>query len=167
MIQNKESFVQPLIQSIQDINDYTSTCDQCGNITEDKICSICNNDKRDKTIICLVETVLELWAIDRGNNFNGLFHIIGAQNKDNIHSQENQIDKLIKRVKENNIQELIIANNNNIEGQTTAFYIIDMLKDFDVKITRLAQGIPIGGEINYLDINTINTAIQSRIPYSD
>ena len=127
-------------------------------------CSICTDQRRDQTVICVVETIADLWAVERSNVFKGIYHVLGGtlSAKDNIGPDELRISQLIKRIKEKSIDELIIATNATTEGQTTAFYITDALNDMNLKITRLAQGIPIGAELDYLDEGTLLTAMRAR-----
>ena len=140
-------------------------CPICGNLTTEDICEICKDETRNKEIICIVENVADLWAIEGTMIYKGQYHILGG----NLSASEGRgpndlnIESLIEKLKNNkNVKEIIIATNPTIEGQTTAFYIADILKEFNIKITKPAYGIPLGSEFNYLDESTLDIAFKNK-----
>ena len=162
LINNKDNMVKPLAKSLAQVYKKVVRCIDCGNLKIiDKVC-ICSTDKSyDK--ICVVENIADQWSIENTKIFNGYFHILGGTisaslNKD----QDLLINSLVSRVKKENIEEVIVATSATVEGQTTAFYIEDKLKDTNVKITKLAQGLPVGGEIESLDDGTLHSAFKNR-----
>ena len=142
-------------------------CQICNNIDEGEICHICKNEFRNKSIICVVENVADLWAIERSENYNGIYHILNgnlsAMSGKSI--EDIDIEGLLRRVRENSeglIKEIIIATSATIDGQTTAHFLVETLKEFNLKVTRLAYGIPVGSELDYLDDGTISIAFKTR-----
>lgn len=161
---NKEKTLLPLIENLKILNEKIHNCRICGNLDEGEICGICRNQNRDETIVCVVEEVADLWAIERAGNYKGRYHILGgalsAISGKTI--EDLGLDKLHKRLKENIVKEIIIATSATIDGQTTAHFLAENLKEFPVKITRLAYGIPVGSELDYLDDGTISIAFKTR-----
>ena len=127
-------------------------------------CYICQDEKRDNTIICVVENVGDLWAMERSGVFKGQYHVLGGvlSALDNIGPKDLKIDKLIERANNEKVQEIILANSATVDGQTTAHYLADQLNDCNVLLSRLAQGLPIGGELDFLDDGTITQALKAR-----
>ena len=165
LLNNKENVMQPLILAMQDGYDKIKKCPICGNLTTENICEICSDTTRNNEILCIVENVADLWAIESTMIYKGQYHILGG----NLSASEGRgpedlnIESLIEKLKNNkNIKEVIIATNPTIEGQTTAFYIADLLKDFNIKITKPAYGIPLGSEFNYLDESTLDIAFKDK-----
>lgn len=165
LLNNKENVMQPLILAMQDGYDKIKKCPICGNLTTENICEICGDTTRNNEILCIVENVADLWAIESTMIYKGQYHILGG----NLSASEGRgpedlnIESLIEKLKNNkNIKEVIIATNPTIEGQTTAFYIADLLKDFNIKITKPAYGIPLGSEFNYLDESTLDIAFKNK-----
>ena len=165
LLNNKENIMQPLISTMQDGYDKIKKCPICGNLTTENICEICSDTTRNNEILCIVENVADLWAIESTMIYKGQYHILGG----NLSASEGRgpedlnIESLIEKLKNNkNIKEVIIATNPTIEGQTTAFYIADLLKDFNIKITKPAYGIPLGSEFNYLDESTLDIAFKDK-----
>lgn len=167
LLKNKDKIMLPLAELIKTTANTMQECQNCGNLDISKSCSICSNQNRDHQTICVVESVADLWAIERGEIFKGIYHVLGGNLsiESNRTPSELSFAKLLKRVEQNNIIELILATNATIEGQTTAYYITELLKDQQVKISRLAHGIPIGGELDYLDEGTLGAALKSRQPF--
>lgn len=167
MLQNKETLIKPLIEAMNEAYTKVNKCEICGNYTSGNICDICNNNKRDKKIICIVENISDLWAIENINIYNGIYHILdGTLSAIEGRGEEVlKIDKLKSRIIENNIEEVIIATNPTLDGQTTAFYIVSHLEDFNIKITQPALGVPMGSELNYLDDNTLNIAFKNKMDF--
>jgi len=167
LINNKENMVKPLAQSLAKVYKKVVRCIICGNLKIiDKICICDSPNKFDK--LCVVENLADMWVIESANIFQGYFHILGGTlNSNENYEQKNLlIESLIKRVKKNNLKEVIIATSATIEGQTTAHYIEDSIKDEKLKITKLAQGLPVGGEIEQLDDGTLFSAFKNRVPVS-
>jgi recombination protein RecR len=165
LINNKENMVKPLAQSLAKVYKNVVRCINCGNLKViDKTCICEEQNKFDK--ICVVENLADMWVIESANIFNGHFHILGGTlNSNENYEQKNLlIDSLVKRIKKNSLKEVIIATSATIEGQTTAHYIEDAIKDDKLKITKLAQGLPVGGEIEQLDDGTLFSAFKNRVP---
>tara|TARA_Y100001970_G_scaffold288916_1_gene417699 strand:+ start:8250 stop:8849 length:600 start_codon:yes stop_codon:yes gene_type:complete len=165
LLKNKEKSLLPLINTLNESKDKIIECSNCGNIDMIDPCSICANNNRDNTSICIIEDVSDLWIFERIGSYKGLYHVLGGSLSaiNGIGTQELTINKLLNRVKNQNINEVILALSTTMEGQTTSHVIADKLEPFeDIIVTKLAQGIPIGGEVHYLDENTLNTAFQSR-----
>ena len=165
LLKNKQKALLPLVQSLNAANIKIINCEICSNIDTSSPCSLCTNSKRDTLTICVVEDVSDLWTFERIGFYKGLYHVLGgslsAINGIGIH--ELSIQNLVKRVKKQKITEVILALSTTVEGQTTSYVIADKLESIDnLIVTRLAQGVPMGGEVHYLDENTLNTAFQSR-----
>ena len=161
---NKEKTLLPLIENLQLLYDKIHNCEICGNLDEGKICAICNNSGRDNSVICVIEEVADLWAIERAENYHGKYHVLGG-NLSAISGktiEDLNLESLYLRLKEGNTKEVIIATSATIDGQTTAHFLAENLKEFSVKTTRLAHGIPIGSELDYLDEGTISIAFKTR-----
>ena len=164
LIKNPEKLMLPLAKALIQVSENIKLCSICGNIDSEHICGICKDDKRDKKIICVVEDITDLWALERSNTYRGRYHILGGVLSaiDGINPEDLRIKELINNIKENNVEEVILATSATLAGQTTSFYITDLIKDMNITVSRLAQGIPIGGELDYLDDGTIGAAIDSR-----
>ncbi len=164
---NKEKILIPLINLLNDLNNKIKNCQICGNIDEGDVCSICQDDFRQKDLLCVVEGVEDLWAIEKSKTFKGKYHILGgnlsAINGKTI--EDLNINSLISRVRNHNFSEIIIATSATIDGQNTAHYLVDLLQEFKVKISHLGYGIPIGSELDYLDEGTISIALKNRSFY--
>lgn len=164
MLQNKDTTIKPLIEAMNEAYNKINKCKICGNYTSGEICSICSDTKRDTQTICIVESISDLWAIENINIYNGIYHILdGTLSAIEGRGEEVlKIDQLKQRIVENNIKEVIIATNPTLDGQTTAFYIVSHLEEFNIKITQPALGVPMGSELNYLDDNTLNIAFKNK-----
>ena len=164
LINNKEEIMKPTITALVNAFKNISRCSFCGSLkSKDSGCNNCENISKKYSKICVVENIADQWSIENTKIFNGYFHILGGTisaslNKD----QDLLINSLVSRVKKENIEEVIVATSATVEGQTTAFYIEDKLKDTNVKITKLAQGLPVGGEIESLDDGTLHSAFKNR-----
>ena len=168
LINNKENMVKPLAQSLAKVYKSVVRCVNCGNLKIiDKKCICEGKNQFDK--ICVVENLADMWVIDSANIFKGYYHILGGTlNSDQNYEQKNLlIDSLVKRIKKNSLKEVIIATSATIEGQTTAHYIEDSIKNDSIKVTKLAQGLPVGGEIEQLDDGTLISAFKNRVPVSN
>ena len=165
LIAKKNTLMMPLGKMISDVANLIEKCNVCGNYDSINPCSICTNEKRDKNIICIVEEVADLWALERGRLYQGVYHVLGGT-LDAIRGvtpEKLNIDYLFKRIKEQKINEIILATSLTTAGQTTAHYIVSKFKGMDLKITRLARGLPAGGELDYLDEATLSQALYERI----
>ena len=164
LLKNKERSLFPLMQIMKEANHKIVNCEICGNIDMISPCSICKNPKRDQQMICVVEDISDLWAFEQIGFYRGMYHIIGGTLSviNGTGVDELSISKLTKRVENKNVKEVILALSTTIEGQTTSHVIADKLEPLDIEVTRLAQGIPIGGVVHYLDENTLSAAFQSR-----
>ena len=164
LINNKDEVMKPTITALVNAFKNISRCIFCGSLkSKDSGCNNCENISKKYSKICVVENIADQWSIENTKIFNGYFHILGGTisaslNKD----QDLLINSLVSRVKKENIEEVIVATSATVEGQTTAFYIEDKLKDTNVKITKLAQGLPVGGEIESLDDGTLHSAFKNR-----
>ncbi len=161
---DKQKLLLPLIKTLQELNDKVHKCSICGNVDEGKICAICQNDRRDNSIICVVEEVADLWAIERGEVYRGKYHVLGGKLSaiSGKTIEDLNLESLHKRLEQGGVSEIIIATSATIDGQTTAHFLIDNLREYDLKITRLTYGIPLGSELDYLDEGTINIAFKTR-----
>tara|TARA_A100001011_G_scaffold315724_1_gene334474 strand:+ start:836 stop:1444 length:609 start_codon:yes stop_codon:yes gene_type:complete len=165
LINNKENMVKPLAQSLAKVYKNVVRCVNCGNLKiVEKQCICEGKNLFDK--ICVVENLADMWVIESANIFKGYYHILGGTlNSDQNYEQKNLlIDSLVKRIKKNSLKEVIIPTSATIEGQTTAHYIEDSIKNDKIKITKLAQGLPVGGEIEQLDDGTLFSAFKNRVP---
>ena len=161
---NKKKVLLPLIQTLQDLHDKIFECKFCGNLDEGEICAICANEKRDKSIICIVEEVADIWAIERAEIYNGKYHVLGGKLSaiSGKTIEDLNLDSLHLKLKNGDAKEIIIATSATIDGQTTAHFLIENLREYNLKITRLTYGIPIGSELDYLDDGTLNIAFKTR-----
>ncbi len=164
LIKKRDILLSPLSDALYNVAQTARECLSCGNIDTKDICEICLNSKRGNGQICIVEDVSDLWAMERSNVFKGRYHVLGGNLSalDGVGPDELRIPHLVKRVKGENINEIILALNATVDGQTTAHYIADQLDEMDVAVTSLAQGVPIGGELDYLDDGTISAALNAR-----
>ena len=168
LINNKDSMVKPLAKSLAQVYKKVVRCADCGNLKIiDKVCICLTDNSYDK--ICVVENLADMWVIDSANIYKGHYHILGGtiNSQDNSENKNVLVQSLINRVKKNNLKEVIIATSATIEGQTTAHYIEDLIKNDKIKITKLAQGLPVGGEIEQLDDGTLFSAFKNRVPVTD
>ena len=165
LLQRKERSLVKLIQSLEEANNTIINCENCQNIDVHSPCSICTNNKRDNKTICVVEDVSDLWTIESIGFYKGVYHVLGGSLSaiNGIGTNDLNLEKLIQRIQTLEIKEIILALSTTMEGQTTSHVISDKLEIFsNLEVTRLAQGVPIGGEVHYLDENTLNTAFQLR-----
>jgi recombination protein RecR len=164
LLKRRESLMEPLAVALADAAKAVHPCSVCGNLDTVDPCAICADVRRDGSMLCVVEDVADLWAMERAHAFKGRYHILGGTLSalDGIGPGELRIDQLVARVGDENIREVILAMNATVEGQTTAHYIIDRLTPTGVAITRLAHGVPVGGELDYLDDGTLTAAMSQR-----
>lgn len=165
LLQNCEQSLEPILGILQKVHDNVKVCPVCGNIdTFENVCSICTDISRNKSVICIVESVSDLWALERTSCFSGQYHVLKGllSSIDGKGPEVLLLDKLFKRCEENKVEEIIIALSATVEGQMTDNYIREQFRDKNIKITSLARGIPIGGELDYLDDSTLFTAFSER-----
>ncbi len=167
MIKKKEQLLAPLAAAMTDALEKVRVCSTCGNIDSIDPCSVCCDPRRDGTTIVVVEDVSDLWALERAAALNARYHVLGGTLSplDGIGPEQLNMEGLVARVAEGGISEIILAVNATIEGQTTAHYLTDQLSGFGVKVTRLAHGVPVGGELDYLDEGTLAAAMKSRTAF--
>jgi len=165
LINNRQELMKPLAQTLSEVYKNISRCSNCGSLkSNNSNCENCQNISKKYNKICVVENIADQWTIESSSIFKGYFHILGGT-LSNLNSQRKEdllIDSLIERVKKNDIDEVILATSATVEGQTTAFYIQDSLKNIDIKVSKLAQGLPVGGEIESLDDGTLISAFKNR-----
>ena len=164
LLNNKEKEMLVLSDEIKDVAERVKFCLICGNMDTSEECYICKDEKRDESTICVVENVGDLWAIERSGVFSGKYHVLGGvlSALDNIGPDDLKIGQLVQRAKSEKIKEVILANSATVDGQTTAHYIADQLSSTDIILSRLAQGLPMGGELDFLDDGTITQALRAR-----
>lgn len=156
--------VRYIADTLLSAKEKTHYCPVCKNITEDDICEICSNANRDKSVICVVERPRDVISMEKTNEFDGTYHVLhGAISPvDGISPDDLTIDELVERVKQGGIKEIIMANNPSIDGEATAMYIARLMKPFDVTVTRIAYGLPVGGDLEYADQITLAKALEGR-----
>ncbi|RWR32026.1 recombination protein RecR [Sinirhodobacter populi] len=164
LIRKRAGLMAPLAQMMGHVADTARECAVCGNISTGEICDICADPRRATGELCVVEDVADLWAMERGHAFKGRYHVLGGTLSalEAVGPEELGIPKLLDRIGAEGVQEVILALNATVEGQTTAHYIAETLEPTGVRITSLAQGVPIGGELDYLDDGTISAALRAR-----
>ncbi|MBL7069494.1 MAG: recombination protein RecR [Candidatus Omnitrophica bacterium] len=164
ILRSSKQYTDSLIRSITDVKATIRFCEQCNNLSENKLCDICSDPRRDKNIICIVEEPNDIIAIEKMGQFNGrYFCLMGALSPlDNIGPEELKIDKLIELIKTEKIKETVIATDSDQEGETTALYLSKILKPLKVKLTRIAFGLPVGSNIEYADQATLIKAFEGR-----
>ncbi len=166
LMKKREAALEPLLAALQQVAANLSTCDTCGNLDTANPCAICRDTRRDQRLLCVVEEVADLWALDRSRLFPGRFHVLGGRLSalEGIRPEDLAIDALVARVAAGGIDEVVLAMNATLEGQTTAHYLAERLEKFPVRLTQLAHGLPVGGELDYLDEGTLAQALRARRP---
>jgi len=164
LIKKRGQVMAPLAQAMAEVAATARECAICGNIGTSDICDICRDTRRATGEICVVEDVADLWAMERGHAFKGRYHVLGGTLSalDAVGPEELRIPRLLSRIRDEDIREVILALNATVDGQTTAHYIAEALEGTGVAVTSLAQGVPIGGELDYLDDGTIQAALKAR-----
>jgi|TARA_B110001454_G_scaffold26896_1_gene26356 recombination protein RecR len=165
LINNRQELMKPMVKALTEVYKEISRCNNCGSLKSNSLgCDNCENSKKKYNKICVVENIADQWSIESSSIYQGYFHILGGtiSSSNNSSKQDLLIDSLVKRIKKDNIEEVILATSATVEGQTTAFYIQDSLKNINVKISKLAQGLPVGGEIENLDDGTLISAFKNR-----
>ena len=166
LIKRRETSLPQLLDALAAVGDTLIECGTCGNIDTCDPCGICIDPRRDQRSLCVVEDVADLWALDRSRLFAGKYHVLGGKLSalDGVRPEDLTIDKLIGRVSPGGIDEVVLAMNATLEGQTTSHYIAERLENLPIRITQLAHGLPVGGELDYLDEGTLAQAIRARRP---
>ena len=167
LIKKREPLMAPLASALQTAIEKIEVCRLCGNIDTQNPCTVCTDERRDASIIVVVADVADLWALERAHAVNARYHVLGGTLSplDGVGPQDLTIDALVTRAHAEAVKEVILALNATVDGQTTAHYITDLLQDAGVKVTRLAHGVPVGGELDYLDEGTLSAAIRQRTPF--
>ena len=166
LVKRKESLMQPLAEAMRVAAERIRACSICGNLDTEDPCALCRDPRRDPHLLCVVEDVADLWAIERTAAFRGRYHVLGGTLSalEGIGPEDLRIDALIARATGGEVRELILALNATVEGQTTSHYVTDRLAGTGVAVTRLAHGVPVGGELDYLDEGTLSAALAQRRP---
>ena len=166
LLDKRETLLKPLIAALTSAERSVLACGSCGNLDTTDPCALCVNVKRDGGTLCVVEDVASLWALERAGVFSGRYHVLGGvlSPLDGVGPDDLSISNLVSRATENHVGEVILALSATVEGQTTAHYLSDRLADSDVIVTQLARGVPIGGELEYLDDGTLGAALKARRP---
>lgn len=164
LVKRKEQLLEPLAAALAETRDTILTCETCGNIDTQSPCTLCRDATRDPSLICVVEEVGDLWALERAAVVNGRYHVLGGTLSplDGVGPDDLNIPNLIERAGADEVTEVLLALNATVEGQSTAHYLTDQLAGCNVSVSRLAQGVPIGGELDYLDEGTLAAAVKAR-----
>lgn len=167
LIRKREELLAPLAAAMQTAHDRIVVCGQCGNIDTSDPCLVCTDSRRDPAALIVVETVADLWALERSGAMRARYHVLGGvlSALDGVGPEELNLNALAARASDDQVKEVILAVNATVDGQTTGHYIMDMLAHTDVKITRLAHGVPVGGELDYLDEGTLTAAMRQRTTF--
>ncbi|MEX2297016.1 MAG: recombination mediator RecR [Dongiaceae bacterium] len=166
LLKKRETLMQPLARALEETAQSVRSCKNCGNLDSIDPCAICTDPRRDVSIICVVEEVGDLWAMERSAGYRGLYHVLGGRLSalDGVGPDDLRVAGLVARAQNGSAKEIIIATSATVDGQTTAHYLQDRLADAGIAMTRLAHGVPVGGELDFLDDGTIMTALKARRP---
>ena len=166
LLKKREAALAPLLAALTAVEERLETCATCGNIDTANPCAVCADPRRDARALCVVEEVADLWALERSRLFPGRFHVLGGRLSalEGIRPEDLAIDSLVRRVEAGGIDEVVLAMNATLEGQTTAHYVAERIERFPVRVTQLAHGLPVGGELDYLDEGTLAQALRARRP---
>ena len=166
LIKHRETVLVPLAKALTEAADAIHTCGVCGNLDTRDPCAICSDHRRDPALLCVVEDVADLWALERAATFKGRYHVLGGTLSalDGVGPEDLNIPGLMARAGDDTVKEVILATNATVDGQTTAHYITDRLADSGVIVSGLAHGVPVGGELDYLDEGTLTAALKARRP---
>jgi recombination protein RecR len=168
LIKRRETALVQLVDALGAVREALVECGVCGNVDTTDPCAICTDPRRDARSLCVVEEVADLWALDRARLFTGKYHVLGGRLSalDGVRPEDLAFDGLLRRIGAGGVDEVVLAMNATLEGQTTAHYIAERLESFPVRVTQLAHGLPVGGELDYLDEGTLAQAIRARRPVS-
>jgi recombination protein RecR len=166
LIKKRETALAPLLSALETVERNLATCSVCGNVDTTDPCGICADPRRDQRSLCVVEEVADLWALERSRLFPGRFHVLGGRLSalEGVRPEDLAIDSLVRRIEAGGIDEVVLAMNATLEGQTTAHYVAERIERFPVRVTQLAHGLPVGGELDYLDEGTLAQALRARRP---
>jgi len=166
LIKKREQLMVPLASALEAASEKITVCRVCGNIDSQNPCTVCTDPRRDPSVIVVVADVADLWALERANAVSARYHVLGGTLSplDGVGPEDLTIEQLVNRVHSGDVKELILALSATVDGQTTAHYITDLVTSSGVKVTRLAHGVPVGGELDYLDEGTLAAAIKQRLP---
>ena len=166
LIKRRDSLLLPLADALRETAEAIRICETCGNVDTETPCAICSDPRRDGSVICVVEEVADLWAIDRTASFRGHYHVLGGvlSALDGVGPEDLSIGALVRRAGQGDVTEVILAMGATVDGQTTAHYVSDQLAGANVTVSRLAHGVPVGGELDYLDDGTLTQALRARRP---
>ena len=164
MVKKRDLMLIPLARAAAEVAEKAMVCIECGNIDTAQICGVCRDPRRDASSLCVVEDVADLWAMERASVFKGRYHVLGGvlSALDGIGPDDLKIPRLVRRAEVEEVTEVVLALGATVDGQTTAHYIADQLTAASVEVTSLAQGVPVGGELDYLDDGTISAALKAR-----
>lgn len=167
LIRRREELLGPLADAMQVVRERIMVCSSCGNVDTSDPCTICRDPRRDPSIIVVVETVGDLWALERAGATNARYHVLGGTLSplDGVGPSDLNITGLTARLAEGGVTEVVLAVNATVDGQTTAHYVTDLISHFGVRVSRLAHGVPVGGELDYLDEGTLTAALRQRTPF--
>lgn len=166
LLKKRDAALGPLREALIAVDERLENCSTCGNVDTTNPCAICADPRRDQRSLCVVEEVADLWALDRSRLFPGRFHVLGGRLSalEGIRPEDLSIDSLVRRIEAGGIDEVVLAMNATLEGQTTAHYIAERIERFPIRVTQLAHGLPVGGELDYLDEGTLAQALRARRP---
>ena len=166
LLKKREAALGPLRAALEAVDERLETCATCGNVDTANPCAICADPRRDVRALCVVEEVADLWALDRSRLFPGRFHVLGGRLSalEGVRPEDLAIDALVRRIEAGGIDEVVLAMNATLEGQTTAHYLVERIERFPIRVTQLAHGLPVGGELDYLDEGTLAQALRARRP---
>jgi recombination protein RecR len=166
LLKRREALLGPLRRALEAVDEKLVTCGVCGNVDTADPCTVCTDPRRDSRMLCVVEEVADLWALDRARLFPGRFHVLGGRLSalEGVRPEDLSIDTLVGRLAAGGIDEVVLAMNATLEGQTTAHYLAERIERYPVRLTQLAHGLPVGGELDYLDEGTLAQALRARRP---
>ncbi len=166
LLKKRETALTPLLRALEQVNERLATCDTCGNVDTVNPCAICTDPRRESRMLCIVEDVADLWALERSRLFPGKFHVLGGRLSalSGVRPEDLTIDALVSRIAAGGIDEVVLAMNATLDGQTTAHYIAERIENFPIRLTQLAHGLPVGGELDYMDDGTLAQALRARRP---
>lgn len=166
LIKNRERLLAPMASAMMEAQERVTICTTCGNVDTIDPCTLCTDPRRDQSVLCVVEEVGDLWALERAGAWNGLYHVLGGTLSaiEGVRPEDLSIGALVERAGAGGVKEVVLALNATVEGQTTAHYITERLKNLGIAASRLAHGVPVGGELDYLDEGTLTQAIRARRP---
>ncbi|MCH7889186.1 MAG: recombination protein RecR [Proteobacteria bacterium] len=166
LLKRRDTLLVPLVAALGAAAERVRSCSVCGNLDTAERCAVCRDERRESAVICVVEEVADLWALERTGVFRGRYHVLGGALSalDGVGPEDLNIPRLVARASESQVREVIVATSSTVDGQTTAHYLADRLADCGVEVSRLAQGVPVGGELEYLDDGTLAAALKARRP---